>query len=65
MRVPYEAFQGEVVGISNLDRNLPPTSLLIMLFLLGFLVILLYAVEDAEVETYDRYTDFRASNTSP
>ena len=59
-----EALQREVVRISNGDQNLPSSSALIMLFLLGFPHIHMKAVEDSVVETRDRDTDVRASNSS-
>ena len=54
----------EVVRILNQDRNLSSNSALIMLLLLGFPDLHMYAVDDAEVETHDGNTDVCASNTT-
>ena len=62
--VCQEALQREVVRISNEDRNLPSSSALIMLFLLGFPDLHMDAVDDSEVETHWSNTDASECNPS-
>ena len=61
--VCQEALQREAVKLSNEDANLPSSSALIMLLLLGFPDLHMDVVDDLEVETHYSNTDVSASNT--
>ena len=61
-RACQEVLHKEVVKILNQDRNLSSKSALIMLFVLGFSDLRMYAVDDAQVETHDSNTDVCAIN---
>ena len=68
--LPFDRWLGytkdytELKEISSRDRNLPSSSVLIMLFLLGFPFLHMDAVDDSEVEAYNSYTYVCPSNTS-
>ena len=68
--LPFDRWLGytkdyeELKEISSRDRNLLSSSILIMLFLLGFPYLHMDAVDNSEVETNTSYTYVCPSNTS-